>query len=135
MTSSVHRRAGEVHRYAAAVGNPGTRRHEGWLRPLPGRQVNPATKLTRTRWPVVGVTGWAAKRKRYQIEMRDAYKVKTATKNEIVEEVRKAIGLHQCSEQRYRQLRSSLSKRDSELVGDALLSCWAALENPDTDLT
>jgi hypothetical protein len=57
--------------------------------------------------------------------------MKTSTNDEIIKEVKKSISLYHCSIQRYRQLKSSLSRRDPKLVGDALLSCWAELVNSD----
>jgi hypothetical protein len=57
--------------------------------------------------------------------------VKTTSKDEIIEEVRESIGRHVCSAQRFRQLKSALSKSSSPMVGDALLECWQTLTSPD----
>ncbi len=58
--------------------------------------------------------------------------MQVATKNEIIEEVKKSVERHHCSKQRYQQLKLSLSKTDSLLTGDALLDYWGTLDDPDT---
>ena len=53
--------------------------------------------------------------------------MKTRTQEEIISEVHKSIFQHRSSRQRFRQLKSILSKNDPRLVGDALLSYWRTL--------
>ncbi len=57
--------------------------------------------------------------------------MKTNTKEEIISEVHKSIHDHGCSAQRFRQLKSVLGKNDPSLVGEALLTYWHTLTNPD----
>jgi hypothetical protein len=57
--------------------------------------------------------------------------MRTTTREEIIDEVRQSLERHGASAQRYRQLKSALSRCSAPLVGDALLQYWQTLTEPD----